>query len=312
MGNPTVTPVVENWHNGGFIVSEAGGHRSRDQVTLAAGVWPLAGTVMGQITTGLTASYAALGSNTGNGTIGAISLVGVPTMVGAYNLLYTSATAFTVTAPDGSTATGVNGTAFSALGIGFTITSGGTANIAGDGFTITVAGGIGNPKATAVANAGNTGNSTCSAVTCNGYAASAGAYIVEFDSATNFIVSAPNGEEIGHGSTGTAFSAGGLNFTITAGGTAFAAGDSLVITVAPGSGQWRQWDPENADGSQIAAGILFGSKFLTNVTIAPVQAVVMDRQCEVNASELIWPAGASASQIASGLSQLAALGIIAR
>jgi hypothetical protein len=34
MGNPTVTPLQEAFHEGGFIVSLANGHRSFDQITL--------------------------------------------------------------------------------------------------------------------------------------------------------------------------------------------------------------------------------------------------------------------------------------
>lgn len=216
MGNPTVTPLQEAWHNGGFIVSEANGHTSRDTVTLTGGVQVLGGTVLGQQTTGATAAAAALGTNTGNGTFGAI----------------------TVAAP-----------------------------------------------------------------------AQPGAYTVEFDDATHYIVSDPNGTEIGHGTTGAAFAAGGLGFTITAGGTAFAPGDSFTVTVAAGSGKFAPLNMSAADGTANAAGILFGAR---DVTAADKSAVAMVRLCEVNASELIWPAGATAPQIAAATLQLKALGVIAR
>jgi hypothetical protein len=49
-GNPTVTPLVENWHDGGFIVSEANGHLSRDGITLTGGAFIMAGTVLGLVT----------------------------------------------------------------------------------------------------------------------------------------------------------------------------------------------------------------------------------------------------------------------
>jgi hypothetical protein len=52
MGNPTVTPLVETLHDGGFIVSVANGHRSIDQITLTGAAKVLAGTVLGQVTTG--------------------------------------------------------------------------------------------------------------------------------------------------------------------------------------------------------------------------------------------------------------------
>jgi hypothetical protein len=93
-----------------------------------------------------------------------------------------------------------------------------------------VAGGATAGTAVATAKGTNTGNGTFGAITVAA-PAQAGAYVVSFDAATTFTVSDPEGVEIGHGSTGTAFSAGGLGFTITAGGTAFAAGDAFDVTV---------------------------------------------------------------------------------
>ena len=102
MGQPTYTPFQETFHNGGFIVSLANGHQSIDQGTLTGGVKVLAGTVLGTVTSALTAAAAALGANTGNGTFGTITPQAAPaTMIGVYNILFTAATAFTVTAPDG-------------------------------------------------------------------------------------------------------------------------------------------------------------------------------------------------------------------
>lgn len=50
MGNPTYTPLAEQWHDGGFIVSQANGHRALDQAVLAAGAKVYAGTIVGKIT----------------------------------------------------------------------------------------------------------------------------------------------------------------------------------------------------------------------------------------------------------------------
>ncbi|MBB5414101.1 head decoration protein [Paraburkholderia atlantica] len=50
MGNPTYTPLVESWHNGGFLVSQAPGHQSFEQGTLTGGAKVLAGTVLGTVT----------------------------------------------------------------------------------------------------------------------------------------------------------------------------------------------------------------------------------------------------------------------
>jgi hypothetical protein len=216
MGNPTVTPVQENWHDGGFIVSEANGHLSRDTVTLTGATKVLAGTVLGQQTTGATVVAAALGTNTGNGTFGAI----------------------TVAAP-----------------------------------------------------------------------AQVGAYAVQFADATHYVVEDPTGAEVGHGTTGVAFATGGLGFTITAGGTAFVAADSFTVTVAAGSGKFAPLNLTAADGTAVASAVLFGTR---DVTSADKQCVVMARNCEVNASELIWPAGATGNQIAAATLQLKALATIAR
>jgi hypothetical protein len=310
MGSPTTTPLNEVRHDGGFLVSEANGHRSRDRIMLTGAALVLAGTVLGIQSAGAVASAVALGTNTGNGTFGTITPTTNPvTQIGNYSLVYTSATAFTVTAPGGETATGVNGSAFSALGIGFTMTTGGTPMVAGDSFTIAVTATPGIPTATATAAVGNTGNSTCSAVTVAGYAAQVGVYTVEFDAATQFIVSDPTGAEVGNRTTGTAFKGGGLSFTITAGGTAFVAGDSFTITVANGSGKYAPLNPAAVDGTQNASAILFGQ---VDVTLADKHATGIVRSCEVNASELIWPAGMSAAAIAVATAQLSGLGIISR
>ncbi|KWN77066.1 head decoration protein [Burkholderia stagnalis] len=310
MGNPTYTPFQETFHNGGFLVSQANGHQSIDQGTLTGGAKVLAGTVLGTVTSAVTATAAALGANTGNGTFGAITAQASPaTMIGVYNILFTAATAFTVTAPDGQTATGSTGVAFSALGIGFTITAGGTAFAANDTFTVTATATPGNPSVTSAAGGTNVGNGTLGSLTAAGYAAKVGVYAVEFDDATHFIVSDPFGAEVGHGTTGVAFKAGGLSFTITAGGTAFVPGDSFAVTVAAGSGKYKPFDPANTDGSQIPSGILFATK---DVTTADKPCAVVARLAEVNASELVWPTGMSAAAITAALAQLKAIGILPR
>lgn len=302
-------PLYESWHPGGFLVSQPRGHRHIDRGLFTGAEKYLPGTVMGLQTTGATAVAAALGTNTGNGTFGAITPVTVPTQIGVYSLVFTSAIAFTVTAPSGATANGVVGTAFSALGIGFTITAGGTAFVAGDSFEITTTIAVGKPTAAAVAGGANTGNGTSSAVTTNGYAPTLGVYAVEFDDSTHFVVSAPNGQEIGHGVVGMQFSGGGLNFTITAGGTAFVPGDSFTVIVAAGTGKWVACTSTVTDGSQNAAGICFG---VTDATLNDTWGAVVTRQCEVNASELVWDPSMTAANQAAALALLLAQGIVAR
>ena len=180
---------------------------------------------------------------------------------------------------------------------------------AGDSFTIATTAAVGKPTAVATAGGTNTGNGTCSAVTTNGYAPTVGVYTVEFDDATHFVVAAPNGQEIGHGVAGTAFSAGGLNFTITAGGTAFVPGDSFTVTVSAGTGKWVACTSTAVDGSQNAAGICFQ---VTDATLNDTWGPLVTRQCEVNASELVWDSSMTAANQAAALALLQAQGIIAR
>lgn len=308
MGSPKVTPLVESLHDGGFIV-DCERYRSFDGITLASGAGKLkAGVVLGAILSALTAAALALGSNTGNGTFGAITPTPAPvTMVGNYVLAMTAATTFTVTAPDGTTAPGTTGVAFSALGIGFTLTAGGTAFVAGDGFSLAVTGTPGVPTLTPTANGGNTGNGTIGSTSVAGYAAKPGVYTVNFDDATHFNVSDPQGLIVGHGTTGVAYKSGGLAFTITAGGTAFVPGDAFTITVAAGSSKFKAWTPGAADGSGVVAGVLVYAK---DATSADTQATALVRLATVNPSELVWPSGSNAATIAAGVAGLRTLGVL--
>lgn len=139
------------------------------------------GTILGQQTVGAITSAAKTGGNTGNGTMGTVTAVGTmpPAAPGKYTVNFTAATAFTVTDPNGrQLSTGVTGTAYSDI-VSFTITAGGTAFVAGDGFVITVAAGTGN-YIPAVATAVD-GSAVPSAVLANqtdatGGAANAGIY----------------------------------------------------------------------------------------------------------------------------------------
>lgn len=78
------------------------------------------------------------GSNTGNGTIGSITSA-APAITGTYRITMTAATAFTVDDPNGfKLKNGATGVAYTAEGLTFTITAGGTPFIAGDTFTVAV------------------------------------------------------------------------------------------------------------------------------------------------------------------------------
>lgn len=135
---PVLPTFSEGRHTGEFLKTEANGHRSRENRTIASGSGRLqAGTVLGMILVGAVTALAAAG-NTGNGTISAVTTrPGV--QAGAYSVEFTAATKFRVIDPDGEqVGTGQTGAAFAGP-LGFTITAGATPFAAGDAFAITVA-----------------------------------------------------------------------------------------------------------------------------------------------------------------------------
>lgn len=92
----------------------------------------------------LEASSAALGTNTGNGTMGTVTL-SAGAKIGRYTVTVvepgSNVGTFVVTDPDGSQiGDGVVASAFSAGGLAFTLADGATDFVAGDSFAITVAG----------------------------------------------------------------------------------------------------------------------------------------------------------------------------
>ncbi|WP_319498074.1 head decoration protein [uncultured Cohaesibacter sp.] len=180
--------------------------------------------------------------------------------------------------------------------------------ITGGAFTAaTVLGAIAFGAAAAVADAGNTGNGTISAVTL-GDDVKTGVYSIIFTAATKFNVIDPDGFAITEGTVGEAYD-DDIGFTITAGGTAFVAGDSIAITVTEGSGKLTKLALAASDGSQKAAGVLFAG---VNAADADVEATVHDRDCEVNAHVLVWPNDITDEQKAAAIKDLADLGVIVR
>jgi hypothetical protein len=130
------TPLQEDFHDGGFLISEANGTRSRKR-GLLSGTNFKAGHTLGLISHGA-ATAAASAGNTGNGTSSAVTTQ-ANCQTGVYRAVFTAATKFEVFDPDGNMiGKGSTGVAF-ATEVGFTITAGGTAFVGGDGFDITVA-----------------------------------------------------------------------------------------------------------------------------------------------------------------------------
>jgi len=168
--------------------------------------------------------------------------------------------------------------------------------------------------AAGVATAGNTGNGTMGTTSAVAGAAQVGTYNVVYISATEFEVYDPSGKLVGVGKNGTAF-AMQIGFTMTAGGTAFVAGDSftVAVTIAAGAGQCTIVNPSAADGSQNAMGVVMRA-CTANAGADNVNGlVVLERGPAVLLSDnLIWPAGSTTPQQTAWLAQLVALGIVVR
>lgn len=82
-----------------------------------------------------------------------------------------------------------------------------------------------------------------------------------------------------------------------------------VLGKITASGKYKEYNPGNADGSEVVAGILWDD---VDATAADKKCVVVARDCEVNQGEITWFAGASGGQITAGIAGLRALGVICR
>jgi hypothetical protein len=125
----------------------------------------------------------------------------------------------------------------------------------------------------------NTGDATISAVT-KGPDAQVGVYDVDFTTATDFDVTAPDGTDLGAGEAGVEFDTDHVTFTITAGAEPMVAGDGFEITVAAGSGNYAEYDSDAVDGSAVVAGILYEG------AIGNVRRTIIDKSAEVSLSDL--------------------------
>lgn len=116
----------------------------------------------------------------------------------------------------------------------------------------------------------NTGNATIGS-TSAGQHLKPGNYIATCLTATTAQVVDPDGDEIGTVTFGTPFSTPQIGFTITAGGTPCAAGDTFVLAASKGAGAYALADASAVDGSETPAVILadYADPSLGNVT-APV------------------------------------------
>lgn len=131
---------------GQFLKYEADQRYSRENVTVVSGQNLAAGSVVGKVTVGTTATAAATAGNTGTGAMGEVT-VSAGAMAGDYRLAITTvasnAGTFVVTNPHGAlVGSGTVAVAFAKGGLAFTLADA-TDFILGDSFTITVANGSG-------------------------------------------------------------------------------------------------------------------------------------------------------------------------
>jgi hypothetical protein len=167
---------------------------------------------------------------------------------------------------------------------------------------------------TGAATAGtNTGNGAMGTITVSGSAIPGTYKLVFIEPATDlgrFVVYYPDGSVVGPGTVGTAFSGGGLAFTLADGATDFIAGDSFSIVVEQGV-KYLQFDEDGTTGAQIAAGIL-----LNNVTaldaVDAVGVAIVRGPAIVSANGITWPSSTNAAEKAAAILQLNALGIQVR
>src|SRR5262249_4847334 len=158
-----------------------------------------------------------------------------------------------------------------------------------------VLGQVAHGTASAAADAGNTsGSGTIGSVTL-GAGAKVGKYVAtRIEPGTNagkFEVVDPDGINIGVATVAGAFSAAGIGFTISD-ATDFVSGDRFVITVAAGTGKYKEWNPANTDGSEVVAGISYAN---VDASAADKALTVHKRACSVNGNVLEYYSGADST-----------------
>lgn len=131
-----------------FILSEANGQQSRENIVIAAGSGVVhAGTLIAKITAANAATVTAASGNTGNGAFGTVT-VDSKAISGTYAVEITEAAAdagtFVVTGPGGAeVGTGEVGQLFEAAGLSFTIADGSTDFVVGDAWSVQVLANLG-------------------------------------------------------------------------------------------------------------------------------------------------------------------------
>ena len=175
----------------------------------------------------------------------------------------------------------------------------------------TVMGQITLGAATATAFTNNaSGTGACGTVTV-GAGAKVGTYkfviLDPVSGAGAFSVEDPDGIIIGTGKVATAFSGGGLGFTIADGTPDFIAGEGFNIAVAAGTGSYIALDKDATDGSAVAAGILVED---VDASSAAKEGVIIYCDARIDTRNLTW-ADATAGTKTAALAKLQTAGIVA-
>lgn len=114
----------------------------------------------------------------------------------------------------------------------------------------------------------NHGNGTVSALSVGG-TPMYGNFVLTWKSATDVGVVDPEGNVLADATVGDAYTSAEINFTLTAGGTAWQAGDSLVLEAVNDVGEFALCVKTASDGSQVPVAILVMD---TNASAGPVRA----------------------------------------
>jgi len=172
--------------------------------------------------------------------------------------------------------------------------------------------GAASSAAKAGGNAANTGVLTLDATNPVRAHAKVGVYTVRCIAAASnsgtFRVEDPDGFVIGDVAVAATFD-DDVKFVIADGAQDFIVGEGFDITIAAGSSKYKVLNPAAVDGSQAAAGVLYGR---ARAAAADAHAVAHVRDAEVNGGEITWPEGISGPAKATAIAQLKAIGIIVR
>lgn len=142
----------------------------------------------------------------------------------------------------------------------------------------------------------NTGNGTVGS-TSVGTTPTYGNFILKATSATVFSVTDPEGNALPNATVGAAYANAEINFTITAVGTAFVAGDTFTLTVLQATGNYIKSVKTASDGSQTPVAILAMD---TDASVSP-QAAGAYVLGEFNQNAISFDASWTLSQLRTAL-----------